>query len=147
MYAKPGPVQLKHWKRGRVIYRELVACGMPMWAFDDSTSAQRSLVVALNFATQIPPCQRDDKPAHCPAVRIAYDLRCMKRTKPKEVNCPACKDTGFQKGQTTKAAQSQNILRALHKMFWQRAAGEARPSATMIWIGNQTVQSRLATSQ
>jgi hypothetical protein len=97
MYAKPGPVQLKHWKRGRVIYRELVACGMPMWAFDDSTSAQRSLVVALNFATQIPPCQRDDKPAHCPAVRIAYDLRCMKRTKPKEVNCPACKDTGFQK--------------------------------------------------
>src|ERR1700730_12446033 len=42
-------------------------------------------------------CQRDDEPAHCPAVRIVYDLRCMKRTKPKEVNCPACKGTGFQK--------------------------------------------------
>jgi hypothetical protein len=26
---------------------------------------------------------------------------------------------------TTKAARSQNILRALHRLFWQRAAGKA----------------------
>ncbi len=33
--------------------------------------------------------------------------------------------------------------RALHRLFWQRAAGgKARPSATMIWIGNQAVSSR-----
>jgi len=28
---------------------------------------------------------------------MVYDLRSMKRTKPKEVNCPACKGTGFQR--------------------------------------------------
>jgi hypothetical protein len=63
----------------------------------------------------------------------------MKRTKPKEVNCPARKGTGFQKVKTTKEARTQNLPRVLHKLFWQRAAGKARPSARMIWIGNQTV--------
>jgi hypothetical protein len=49
--------------------------------------------------------------------------------------------------QATEQAGPQNIRRALYEMFWQRAAGKARPLAAMIRIGNQTVQSRITTHE